>query len=97
MSEDAIEDMSFDWFQEVLGVLGEVVNYNAIVNYAGNAFCEKSWDMIMDSNPMLKGTIMTAQDRALADFFNNAKVTGIIRKGDNNGQANGNPGAGSAG
>ena len=89
--------MSFDWFQEVLGVLGEVVNYNAIVNYAGNAFCEKSWDMIMDSNPMLKGTIMTAQDRALADFFNNAKVTGIIRKGDNNGQANGNPGAGSNG
>lgn len=67
--------MSYDWFNEVLDVLGEVVNYTAIVNYAGNAFCEKSWDMILDSNPMLKGQILTADQRAWQQFFATAQYT----------------------
>lgn len=77
IDEDAIMDMSFDWFQEVLGVLGEVVNFTAIANYAGNSFCEKSWDMILDANPMLKGQILSAADRALEAFFNTAEVKEI--------------------
>lgn len=73
--------MSYNWFEDVLDVLGEVVNFKAIVNYAGNAFVEKSWDMILDSNPMLKGTIPSAAERQLANFFDTAQVT-IIKASD---------------
>ena len=79
IDEDAILDMSFDWFNDVLEVLGEVVNYNAVVNYAGNSFCEKSWDMILDSNPMLKGQILTADQRTWQNFFNTAEIKTIER------------------
>lgn len=90
VDEDDILNMSYDWFSEVLDVLGEVVNYNAVVNYAGNAFVEKSWDMIMDANPMLKGVIMTSQERQMAAFFNNPDTI-IIRHNENKGDmANGN-------
>ena len=44
--------MSYMLFESVLEELGRKLNYDAVVNYAGNSFCEKSWDMIMDSNPM---------------------------------------------
>ena len=44
--------MSWLFFEEVLEELGRKLNYDAVVNYAGNSFVEKSWDMIMDSNPM---------------------------------------------
>lgn len=76
--ESVIENMSYNWFEDVLDVLGEVVNFSAVVNYAGNAFVEKSWDMIMDSNPMLKGLIPTLADRQVAAFFDSATPT-IIR------------------
>ena len=94
VSEDEIESMSFDWFQEVLAVLGEVVNFTAIANYAGNSFCEKSWDMIMDNNPMLKGQILNAADRALEAFFNTAEVK-VVKGDGNNGKETGTPWAGS--
>ena len=38
------------FFDDVLRELGYKLNYEAVVNYAGNAFCEKSWDMIEKSN-----------------------------------------------
>lgn len=79
IDEGAILDMSFDWFNSVLEVLGEVVNYNAVVNYAGNSFCEKSWDMILDSNPMLKGQILTSDQRTWQNFFNTAEIKTIER------------------
>lgn len=83
--------MSYNWFEDVLDVLGEVVNFKAIVNYAGNAFVEKSWDMILDSNPMLKGTIPSAAERQLANFFDTAQVTIIKSSGDAKGdKGNGN-------
>lgn len=84
--------MSFDWFQNVLNVLGEVVNFNAVANYAGNAFCEKSWDMILDANPMLKGQILTSEQRSWEQFFATADIKTVTHKnkGDN---ANGNAGA----
>ena len=76
--------MSYDWFRELLDVLGEFVNYDAVVNYAGNAFCEKSWDMIMDSNPMLKGQILTADERSWQNFFATAKYK-VVKGGQGNG------------
>lgn len=77
--------MSYDWFSSILDVLGERVNYEAIVNYAGNSFCEKSWDMIMDNNPMLKGQILTSEERSWEAFFNTAEITTISKGGNGNG------------
>lgn len=85
IDEEAIEEMSYDWFGTVLDTLGEVVNFSAVVNYAGNAFVEKSWEMIMDSNPMLKGLIPTAAERQIAAFFDNAKPTVIKSTGKGTG------------
>lgn len=66
--------MAYDWYEEVLNVLGEVVEYEAVVNYAGNPYVEKSWDMILDGNPILKGVIPNAAERALANFLDNSPV-----------------------
>lgn len=77
-----IDDMSYDWFTDVLDVLGEVVNFSAIVNYAGNAFVEKSWDMILDNNPMLKGVAPTAEERQMAAFFDTSNAKVIKSKGE---------------
>lgn len=85
IDEEQILNMSFDWFSEVLSVLGEVVNYTAIVNYAGNAFCEKSWDMIIDSNPMLKGQVPTSDQRSWENFFATAEIK-TIKRGNGNGE-----------
>ena len=75
--------MSYDWFSDVLDVLGESINFSAIVNYAGNAFVEKSWDMILDNNPMLKGSMPTSEERQMAAFFDtsNARVIKSTGKG----------------
>lgn len=56
--------------------LGHKLSYDAIVNYAGNSFCKDSWEMIVDSNPMMmdengKGR---KQQRTLADFLGGARV-----------------------
>ena len=97
VSEDEILNMSYDWFTDMLDVLGEFINYDAVVNYAGNAFCEKSWDMIMDSNPLLKGQILTSEQRTWENFFNTATIRTISREERKNGEANGGFGAGGFG
>ena len=51
VNEDQINSMSFIFFEDVLLELGYKLHYDAVVNYAGNGFCEKSWDMIRESNP----------------------------------------------
>lgn len=43
--------MSYVFFESILTELGHKLTYDAVVNYAGNSFCEKSWDMIADHNP----------------------------------------------
>ena len=67
--------------------------YDAIVNYAGNSFCDKSWDMITKNNPF---NISTDSDgkgnsalKTLASFFSTSDVK--IRqakkdKGDSDGK-----------
>lgn len=76
--------MSYVFFEDVLAELGHKLNYDAVVNYAGNSFCEKSWQMITDSNPFNiehgdRNNVGSAEN-ALADFFNkgNIRIKGEI-------------------
>ena len=69
--------MSYILFSDVLEELGHKLSYEAIVNYAGNSFVEKSWDMIMDSNPFNVGDekhMSSSQAKTFANFFSNARV-----------------------
>ena len=71
-----INNMSYVFFSDVLEELGHKLNYDAVVNYAGNSFVEKSWDMIMDSNPFNvgDGKMSNSQAKTFADFFGKAKI-----------------------
>lgn len=51
IDEEQINEMSAVFFNDVLRELGYKLNFEAISHYAGNSFCEKSWDMIEKSNP----------------------------------------------
>ena len=64
--------MSFLFFESVLEELGKKLNYDAVVNYAGNSFCEKSWDMIQEAYPMGEGK--KTGTNAIAAFFEKATV-----------------------
>ena len=48
--------------------------YDAIVNYAGNGFVEKSWEMITENNPFNIGTDIKSQTvmNSLAGFLSSA-------------------------
>lgn len=56
--EEKILDMSIPFFDNVIIELGYKLNYEAIVNYAGNSFFEKSWEVITDNNPFNVGEDM---------------------------------------
>lgn len=74
--------MSYIFFEDVLTELGHKQTYDAVVNYAGNSFVEKSWDMIKESNPMALNENQksnTAMNN-LAGFFNSAAATIKIGK-----------------
>lgn len=69
--------MSYNFFSDVLEQLGHKLSYDAVVNYAGNSFCEKSWDMIMEANPMNAGDgkhMSGKQAQTFLDFFNKARI-----------------------
>lgn len=78
MDEEQINNMSYVFFNNVLEELGHKLSYDAIVNYAGNSFVEKSWDMIMDSNPFNVGgeekKMSNSQAQTFADFFSRART-----------------------
>ena len=52
LDEEIIWNMRYPFFNQCLIELGLKLNYAAVVNYAGNAFAEKSWEMITKANPM---------------------------------------------
>ena len=68
---------------KVLGETEEVVrrdedklHFEAIANYAGNAFCEKSWDMITKSNPFNIAEANGGRAMSnIASFFGRSKIT----------------------
>lgn len=77
MDEEQINNMSYVFFNDVLEELGHKLSYEAIVNYAGNSFVKDSWDMIVDSNPMMVGDgkgMSSKNAKTFADFFSKAKT-----------------------
>lgn len=52
IDEEAIDNMSFLFFESVLEELGKKLNYEAVVNYAGNSFMKDSWKVIESAFPM---------------------------------------------
>lgn len=75
VDEEQINDMSCVFFDDVLMELGYKLNFEAIANYAGNAFCEKSWDMIERSNAFNVMEQKTQAMTNLASFFGSSKIT----------------------
>ena len=69
-TEDQINHMSYPFFQNVLRQLGKKLNYDAVVNYAGNSFVQKSWEMIEKANPLNgsaeKGSTSSAMQNLVA-------------------------------
>ena len=76
VNEDEINNMSYVFFDDVLVELGHRLNYEAISNYAGNSFCEKSWQMINDSNPFHIGEDGKGNGtaKAIAEFFGKSNI-----------------------
>ena len=77
VDEEQIDNMSYIFFEDVLDELGHKLSYDAVVNYAGNSFCDKSWDMIVDANPMNVGdgkSMSSKQAQTMIDFFGSARV-----------------------
>lgn len=74
VDEEQIDNMSYVFFEQVLAELGHKLTYDAIVNYAGNSFCEKSWEMITRTNPM---TLKTGQDTGINSVLNLMSKTGV--------------------
>ena len=76
IDEEQINNMSWVFFDDVLRELGYKLNYEAVVNYAGNAFCEKAWDMIDRSNPfnIVDGRNGTQAMNNLAGFFGKSTI-----------------------
>ena len=77
MDEAQINGMSYVFFEDVLSELGHKLNYDAIVNYAGNSFMEKSWDLIVKHNPMNMKTYGKKNGNmanGFAGFFGHANI-----------------------
>lgn len=68
--------MSYIFFEDIIEELGHKLVYDAVVNYAGNSFCENSWDMISENNPMsiLDAGHMTKEQKDLMRFLEGADV-----------------------
>ena len=59
------------FFNGVIKALGKRINYDAVVNYAGNSFAKDSWEMIQNANPIIKSRKL---DKGTAQLFSNIKV-----------------------
>lgn len=77
IDERKINRISYLFFEDIMSTLGRKINYDAVVNYAGNSFFEKSWDIITESNPMNKKQV-DPKDKSglsgLAQAFNSGKL-----------------------
>lgn len=76
VDEESIDNMSFIFFESVMSELGHKLTYDAIVNYAGNSFCEKSWDMIVEHNPLNfdENATKKKSEQALSKIFNSSNI-----------------------
>lgn len=67
-TEEQVNDMYYPTFQNVLGQLGRKLNYDAVVNYAGNSFVQKSWEMIEKANPLQPAEKASATNNAMSNL-----------------------------
>ena len=77
MDEEAIDNMSFLFFEDVIEELGHKLIYDAVANYAGNSFCDKAWEMITEHNPFNVGDSQSAKSHvanSLLGFLESANV-----------------------
>lgn len=52
--EDKINNMSFNFFNDVLKFLGKRINYEAVANLYGNSFAKDAGKAVQDANPLYK-------------------------------------------
>ena len=69
VEEEKIDNMSYVFFQKVLSGLGHKLIYDAVVNYAGNSFCEKSWETIMNNYPLKNHDPKKQAAKSIAEMF----------------------------
>lgn len=62
--------MTITFFNNVLTTLGKRVNYDAVVNYAGNSFAKDAWKTIQESNPLIKHK----KSRGFDDMFSEVSI-----------------------
>ena len=67
-TEDEIDNMSIPIFHEVLNQLGRRLRYDAVVNYAGNSFVQKSWELIEEANPLTPSKQNTGTSGAMQNL-----------------------------
>lgn len=81
VDENKINDMSYLFLESILLALGKKLNYDAVVNYAGNSYFEKSWEVITENNPM--NVKKTVNDRtgigSMIEAMNAGKI--VIQQG----------------
>lgn len=82
VEEEAIENMSMPFFDDVLMELRYKINYDAVVNYAGNSYMPDSWDLITKSDPfnITPNSNEGGGMSGLAKFLSGNKIN-IIKKG----------------
>ncbi len=66
--------MSIPFFNSVLAMLGKRVNYDAVVNYAGNSFAKDSWKLIQEANPFTKQKKISSGFLGLLNSASSAKA-----------------------
>ena len=77
VDERQFDEMSYIFFEDVLEQLGHKLTYDAISNYAGNSFCEKSWEMIMENNPFTVAEKNQTHTDASMKLFEGLKLSDI--------------------
>lgn len=76
--------MSYNLFQDILKELNYKLNYDAVVNFAGNSFCEKAWDMIQEGNPMLIKEGQSGGGKAMNDLVSLINKSNVKVRGKDN-------------
>ena len=72
VDEEAINDMSLLFFQEVLKALGRKLNYESISNLYGNSFCKDAGKHISKAFPLTKPSNV---NKGWVDMINKAVST----------------------
>ena len=83
INQDEIDNMPMPFFDSILKELQYKINYDAVVNYAGNSFVPESWDMITKADPFNvenPQVNMSSAVSGLGKFFASNPIQ-IIEKG----------------